>query len=305
MKRQNRFALPALVAVIGLSLLPVSARGESIILNPVADTSIFEKAPENNLGGTQSLAAGNTAAPDPARALLRFDVQAALPAGSRITGVFLELKVVRVSGLVEPATFDLHRMLVGWGEGDKGTGSVTGTGSAASAGEATWSSRFHLQQSWSAPGAAPGTDFVTAPSASAGITSGDQLSLGSDTLNADVQSWLDHAETNFGWLLKDHFESGATTARRFGSREHPTDRPRLQVQFEAPLRIHRAVLKDGKFCLSFTAHAKGYLIQSRNAVDAGEWQTVWMLPAADVPMEVEICDPAPVTGARFYRVVEM
>ena len=304
MKNQRCTLVFALAAAATL-LIPAIATGEVVTLTPVADTSLFEKVPDNNLGSSQSLAVGNTVTPDPTRGLVRFDLQGAVPAGSRIQSATLDLKVVRASGLVEPATFELHRLLVDWGEGDKGSGSVTGTGVEAGSGETTWNSRFHGQTVWSTPGGAAGTDFASELSASDNVPAGEDLSFSGSNLTADVQRWLDDPGANFGWLLKDQFESSATTARRLGTREHPTSPPSLQIQFEAPLRIHRSVIKDGKFCLSFMAQGRAYLIESRDAVDSGDWRTVWVLPAADVPMEVEICDPAPVTGARFYRVREM
>jgi hypothetical protein len=52
---------------------------------------------------------------------------------------------------------------------------------------------------------------------------------------ADVQSWLDDPEGNYGWLLKGNEEDRAT-ARRFGSREseNPEARPRLTVEYILP-----------------------------------------------------------------------
>src|SRR6266511_653761 len=107
------------------------AAAESITLTPIADTSLFENSPLNNLGAVQSLGAGNTARDEPIRALVKFDVPAAVPAGATITGASLHLTVVRVAAGVKPAEFELHRMLVDWGEGDKGAGSLIQTGGLA------------------------------------------------------------------------------------------------------------------------------------------------------------------------------
>ena len=160
------------------------------------------------------MAIGNTAAPDPTRALVKFAVATVLPTGARITSASLELTVVRASGLVEPATFELHRLLADWGEGDKGAGSITGAGGPADPGEATWNARFHPDQLWTAAGGGDGTDYASAPSATARLESSEPLIFGpSDAMKTDVQAWLDDPSTNFGWLLKDETESNATTAR--------------------------------------------------------------------------------------------
>ena len=292
-------------AALLLFLSPLALPAGVVTLTPVADTALFEQIPDNNLGASQSVAAGNTAAASATRALMKFDLREAVPAGSRIVGASLELTVVRASALVEPATFHAHRLLVDWGEGNKGVGTVTGTGSPADNGEATWNSRFHGQTQWSSPGGASGIDYASEMSATARIGTTEPLVFSSSALAGDVQRWVDEPASNFGWMFKDAFEGSATTARRIGSREHPTAQPKLVVQFEAPLRILSSGLRDGKFCLKFMAQGRGYIVQAREAVDSGDWQTVWVLPAADVPMEVEICDPAPVTGAKFYRVMEL
>lgn len=282
-----------------LSALPVSATAEVVTLTPVADTAFFAQVPDNNLGASLSLAAGNTAASSATRAVMKFDLNAAVPAGARVTGARLELTVVRSPFLVEPATFEAHRLLADWGEGAKGAGAVTGTGSLATDGEATWNARLSGVATWTTPGG----DFAPEVSASAAV-SGDAISFSGGSLVSDVQGWVENPGSNFGWLIKDQFESSATTARRIGSRENATAAPKLVIEFESPLRILSSGLKDGKFCLTFLAQAKAYVVEAREAVDVGEWQTVWMLPAADVPMEVEICDPAPATGTKFYRVTE-
>ncbi len=288
-----------LVASFLLSAASHPLSAETVVLTPSADTALFEQVPDNNLGSSQSLAAGNTAASSATRALMKFDLGAAIPAGARITAATLDLKVVRASFLVEPAEFRVHRLSADWGEGSKGSGSVTGTGSPATAGEATWNARVLGQSLW----ATSGGDFDAAISASAPVA-GDTISFSSGNLAADVQRWLDNPGANFGWLIKDQFEGSAVTARRIGSREHPSAQPKLTVQFESPLRIVSSGLKVGKFCLKFMAQGRGYIVQAREVVDSGDWQTVATVPAADVPAEVEICDDAPATGTKFYRVRE-
>ncbi|SRR5260221_4638586 len=53
-----------------------------------------------------------------------------------------------------------------------------------------------------------------------------------DTM-ADLQLWLDHPGTNFGWMLISQSEDTPFTARRFASREDPFGRgPTLTVDFD-------------------------------------------------------------------------
>lgn len=291
------FFAPSLCLLFAVG--PVSLPAQGITLTPVADTALFEQLPDNNLGASQSVAVGNTAAESATRSLMKFDFRDAVPVGSIVTSATLELKVVRTSFLVEPATFQIHRVTADWGEGGKGAGVVTGTGTPATAGEATWNARFFGQSLW----ATAGGEFAPDVSASAPVA-GDTISFSGANLTADVQRWVTEPDSNFGWLIKDQFEGAATTARRIGSREHPTAAPKLVVQVRAPLRILSSGLKDGNFCLTFMAQGRGYTVQARERIDSGEWQDVATVPASEAPIEVEVCDPAPATGTRFYRVME-
>ena len=282
-----------------LALVPLSTPAQVVTLTPVADTALFEQVPDNNLGASQSFAVGNTAAESATRSLLKFDLRSAVPAGSTVTSASLELTVVRTSFLVEPAIFQIHRVTADWGEGAKGAGAVTGTGSPAGAGEATWNARFFGRSLWTPSGG----EFMPEVLASAPVA-GDAISFSGANLTADVQRWVNEPDSNFGWLIKDQFEGATTTARRIGSREHPTAAPKLILQVQSPLRILSSGLKDGSFCLKFMAQSRAYVVQARTAIDSGEWLDIATIPAAEVPGEVEVCDPAPATGAKFYRVME-
>src|SRR5439155_917384 len=102
-----------LILIVGLSAASADGRAESVTLLPIADTSIFAKDPTNNLGAAQSLTVGNTATLDPVRALVKFAIAAAVPTNALVLAASLELSVVRVA-TTNPATFDLHRLLVDW-----------------------------------------------------------------------------------------------------------------------------------------------------------------------------------------------
>ena len=295
----------ALLSVV-CALLPArTVIAESITLTPVADTSLFAIAPLNNMGAVHSLAAGNTARSETFRALLKFDVGSAIPTGANVTSARLLLTVVRAPASAQSAEFALHRMLVDWGEGNKGAGSLTGTGEPATSGEATWNSRFHPAGDWSESGGTAGDDFVATSSATAPQSITDQVNfVSSDRLIADVQSWIDTPGTNFGWMIKEQSEFGTFTARRLGSREHPTASPRLSIDYTLPFRIGRVEVRGSDVCLLFTAHAgKAYIVERRTSVDAETWTIVTNLPVAEVTGEVAICEPNS-GGSQFYRVGE-
>src|SRR2546425_4814275 len=158
------------ILIVVLSAANARGRAESVTLLPIADTSIFAKDPTNNLGAAQSLTVGNTATLDPVRALVKFAIAAAVPTNAMVLAASLELTVVRVA-TTNPATFDLHRLLLDWGEGSKGAGSLIGVGDPATAGDATWLARFHPDTFWSIPGGGVGGDYAAAPSATADVSS--------------------------------------------------------------------------------------------------------------------------------------
>src|SRR5262245_25045128 len=204
-----------------LFLLDVSwIQGQTALLLPVADTSLIESDPMNNLGGLEDVTAGTTENAQGSRALLRFDVSSSVPAGASITAVNLFVTVVKAPlGGGRDSNFALHRLLRDWGEGGK---SGSSTGSPASAGEATWVSRFHPATLWAVPGGQEGTDYVASPSAAVFVSGLDLYEfVSSATLIADVQSWVDDPGSNFGWMLKSEDEVSDGTARRFASREDP------------------------------------------------------------------------------------
>lgn len=213
-----------------------SAHADSVTLRPIADTTLIETAPNNNLGGQPFANSGTTQNFTKNRALFRFDVSA-IPPGAQVESVSLTFEVTRqpVDGYA-PGDFGLHRMLVSWGEGTKVTANpgTPGQGAPASPGEATWLARFaQTGPNWTAPGGLVGTDFATTSSAGQTIygTANSPYFFTSSQLAADVQLWLANPTENFGWMLLANDEGPNFTARRFGSREDGINAPQLFVQF--------------------------------------------------------------------------
>jgi hypothetical protein len=211
-----------LAGTLGL-LEPAIGSADTISIQPVADTTLIEFAPDNNLGGGDFFNAGTAGNGNRNRALMLFDPTELIPAGAVITSAQLSLNVVRQpnSGL-QNSTFSLRRILQSWNEGTQISGEEgLGAGAPAAPGEATWNNRFAGGTLWAQPGGQAGVDFSTTISSLAFVGgAGDEIIFASGpALIAEVQFWLDNPASNFGWMLKTESEAVGKTARSFASRE--------------------------------------------------------------------------------------
>ena len=271
----------------------------------VADTTLSEEYPNNNLGGLTAVNSGVTQNGTRNRGLYQFDIAGALPPGAQIISADLVLEVELVpSGGVPFADYDLHRVLQPWGEG--GGTSARGEGAPALTNEADWFYRFaYTTNTWSAPGAAPTNDYAAAPSATQTVYGPDNspYTFGPNApLAADVQRWLDQPQANFGWMLICADESIFWTARRFGSRENTGLAPRLELQYLVPPRIDQAQRVGNQFNLSFIAlPGQSYTVQFCTALPAVSWQPLAEVGPPEVATRVLVVDPVTDTQ-RFYRV---
>jgi len=228
--------MPAMVLLCAVMVTCESrADTDQVTLLPIKDNSLIEttNSPMSNaLGdgiysGRTSFLAGFTLR----RAVLAFDVADAIPPGSKIESVTLDLSLVMAASPSE--THTLHRLLADWGEGT--SSHPGGAGAPATPGDATWMHTFYPDQFWNEPGG----DFVAAPSAGQTVTATPGLFTWGSTpeMVADVQNWLDDPASNFGWIVIGN-EQDPGTARKFASREHSEAdlRPRLQVTFTSQCR---------------------------------------------------------------------
>ncbi|MHC4694875.1 MAG: hypothetical protein ACYS67_19240, partial [Planctomycetota bacterium] len=135
-----------------------------------------------------------------------------------------------------------------WGEGTSNSGLTGGGGAPATTGDATWLHTFFNTDFWINNGG----DFsaTVSGSQSVGTLAGDYTWGSTAQMVADVQSWLDDPNNNFGWSLLTN-ESIVQTARRFGSRENATvtNQPLLTIEY-----IPIADLDDSGF-INFVDHA--------------------------------------------------
>jgi hypothetical protein len=227
----------------------------TISLGSVSDTSLFENKPDSNLGAT-TLLAGTNQQVSKARGLFLFDLSS-LPAGAVVTEVQVQLYCTRQPdpdqhGGPVASDFSLYRMYVGWGEG----GGASNTGSAAAVGDATWNERHYAGISWGTPGGLAGSDYANNPSATTSVGNIGMYVWGSSNeLIADVQSWIDSPETNFGFMLASQSEASPGSARRFASREQPgglIPAPQLIVTYSlVPEPSYFSLAALGLVCVSF------------------------------------------------------
>lgn len=276
-----------------LMALARGGQAETIVLNPLADTYIGDRFPNQNAGGEVTLVCGTQgtmAGLAKNRALFKFDPGVSIPPGASIDSVRFTLTVTQVPSTPAASRFELRRILRAW-----------------DVHQATWTLRLSPNISWGALGGQVNTDYTEVVSASAVLDEevGSYLFASTAAASADVQSWLDDPSTNFGWILMTSQETMAYTARRIASADSPADRPQLEVDYTLPPapRIASVALKDGAFSLRFIAEASYcYAVEYRNSVSAGPWSTLTNLCARLVAEEVVATDRITESSKRFYRL---
>ena len=204
------------------------AAGASVAtISSAKDNTLFEDDVGSlSDGAGPTLFTGNNGQGLARRALLSFDVAAALPAGARVDSVRLAINVSNVSNNTT-RTFTLHRVLLDWGEGTSSTSG--GVGAPATVDDATWLHMRWPDRLWTTPGG----DFDAAPSASLDIAGVGLYSCLAPRMASDVQSWLDDPGGNHGWLIQWD-EVTLNTAKRLDSRENgiASQRPALIVYYD-------------------------------------------------------------------------
>lgn len=221
----------------------LNGQAESITLIPVADTSLFQIGPDNNMGANLSGVIGTTESGAPGRMLLRFDLESKIPTNAIVKSVSLTLHSTKVRNS-SAVTVSAHRMLLGWTEGSGGKESPTGAGEAAVTGETTWKDRINPNTPWSVPGAAAPSDFADVASGTATATGLGAFTFDSTPiLLSDVTRWIQNPASNFGWILFAAGEPANGSAKRIGTRENPGQEPVLTVEFEVPKPVESLTVK--------------------------------------------------------------
>lgn len=298
-----KFPLPILVSL--LAALPVAA--ETVTLNPVADTAMMSLSADNNFGRLPHIPAGALAnnPGEVARAMFRFDVAGAVPAGAVITAVRLRVQVAKeaIGGTADTA--GLHRLLVDWAEGTK---TALNNGSVAMPGDSSWIWREMPNTQWAAPGGQAGVDFTAAASSTVvwdGV--GAYTFPSSPALVADVQAWMDNPAANQGWLVKSAAETGRT-GKRIVSRESPvaSQRPQLTIEFTLPAAdplISSMKLNGSDAELKFRIEAGNlYELRAYDTMAAPTFQVMTNYASKFESFDAVFTEPAD-QASRFYQLV--
>lgn len=174
------------------------------------------------VGGAEGFAAAR-------RALVSFNVAGAgIPEGSTILDAVLTLHAAEVTG--DATRVGLHPIAKSWGESTTDASGNEFEGVPAGVRDATWLFSLFDSTGW----ASAGGDFG---GESAGVTVNGigTWQWSSAGVVADVQSWLDNPNDNFGWMIKSAEASGSI--RGFISRDNANIalRPTLEITYEEPV----------------------------------------------------------------------
>jgi len=310
--------------VLALWILPYHADAAQITIPATADTSLWQRQTNHNLGGSDLLPAGTIGADGPfrrSRMLVKFDL-AALPANAVIEAASIYFRVVRAPDPEKGSNnspFAGRRSLKPWGEGDKSyTDPQTPMTSTqlASAGEATWTHRFHGNDAtiWTpAGGDFEDDDFAEAPSFEFFMLAGhdrDYVAPLNATGLQDLRDWLADPGSNFGWVLKSEQENLPSTARQIASREYAVagHRPQLTIVYSVPQpdppQIQSITWQGPDVIVRFTAQAAVvYRPQHRLRVHTGEWTNLPTLGPLAGDGTLEFTDDLTGVDERYYRVI--
>lgn len=253
-----RLSSSVVALVLGVALVS-QARADLTIAQADRDNTLYEDFfGQLSNGAGEYFFVGRTSGGAIRRGLLRFDLSA-IPVGSTIESAVIHLEISRTPFAGDPVRF--HRTLADWGEGASNAGDRGGMGAPAKPGDATWVHRFHNTSFW----AALGGDFEPTPSGEfTAMGVGQYAWNATPGMIADIQFWLDHPESRFGWcILSDEADA---SAMRFDSRNHitPSRRPRLEIVYAPPAPCVGDITGDARVDMADVA-----VLQSRFGLAQG------------------------------------
>lgn len=313
------------IATLGILMGFVGwAEAAQVTLTAVADTSLWQRQTNHNLGGSDLLPAGTIGADGPfrkSRMLVKFDLSA-LPSDAVIESASVYFRVVRAPDTEKGSNnspFRGQRTLKPWGEGNTSYADPLvpmQSTQLAAAGEATWTHRFHGDDAtiWTpAGGDFEDDDFAEAASFEFFMQIGPDRDYVA-TLNTsglqDLRDWLADPGSNFGWVLRSGQENLPSTARQFASREYAVagQRPQLTIIYSIsqpdPPQIQSILRQGAGVTIRFTAQANLiYRPQYRPLVHTGGWTNLPTLGPLATDGTLEFSDYLTGVDERYYRVV--
>jgi uncharacterized repeat protein (TIGR01451 family) len=204
----------------------------TVSLTPVKDNSLIEyQSPQYSGGASSTLFVGvEHFSLTRMRGLVDFNVAGSIPAGSTINSVTLTvtIELTNSTTTVTP-TVELHDVLQNWGQGTGVPTAFMPPFASTTTNDTTWTNTFYPNQSWNTPGG----DFSSTVSGTAvfGADGTNSTFNSSSQMVADVQSWLNNPNTNFGWLMKG--DETQNSGKMIGSM-HSSNPPTLTIDYTAP-----------------------------------------------------------------------
>ncbi|HXI04197.1 MAG TPA: DNRLRE domain-containing protein [Candidatus Saccharimonadales bacterium] len=217
--------------LVALLLVSPPAAAATVTVEASKDATLIE-SPDGSLanGSGPVFFVGRTNQPANSirRALICFDLSAALPREAKIEHVALRFQMTPSNPA--PRTIHLHRVLAEWGEGESAASG--GGGATAGTGDVTWIHTFWNTAFWEHPGG----QFVASASGSLLVGDAGPYTLDDEGgLTRDVRLWAASPGRNFGWILIAD-ETAPQSVKSFASREDtdPAARPELQITYSLP-----------------------------------------------------------------------
>ncbi len=201
----------AMFAMLGLSAS--NGWGEFVTVYAVQSATIYQEDTNAANGSGQYLFAGRTNQGFARRSLLRFDLSA-LPIDALLQSVSVGMNVAQGNGGIRPMS--LHRATQQWTTGASDPAGTESVGVAAMIGDCSWAWASSNGALGGTPWNDEGGSFQSVASATSSTTVMGMQSWTSETLRADVESWLANPNENFGWFLLGD-ETVAGTSRRLDS----------------------------------------------------------------------------------------
>jgi len=245
--------LKRIVSVCGLLLAgavsTAAGAATEVLLQPGQDNTLYETSidsgetvNERSNGAGNFLFAGRTgfdAGFRLRRAVLKFDL-GDLPPDAEILSAELTLYQSKSAPGSPPAEMGLHRVLQAWGEGTSKGIAAEGQGDFPADDDATWHHSLYPGTLWDTAGG--NYDSTASAVVTVGPDANDYTWECTQALVADVSTWLQQPELNFGWIVVGG-EVAGYSAHRFNSRENATTetRPRLKIVY----RTAGSVFGDG------------------------------------------------------------